>query len=121
MWAIECTNRHLMGHQGAEPLAGKPGVKVQRRRLDLERWRAQMRKIEVDGMIGRRADRAWMARKQGQGRAMNMPACDELDSRMAPDDGCQFIGVLQILAIHVPDSCDERRMVQEQKRRSIRR
>jgi len=121
MRTVKRTDRHLMGHQGAEPLAGKPGVKVQGRRLDLERRLAQLREIEIHRMIGRRADRAWTAREQRQGRPMYMPAGDELDSRMAPDDRGQFAGVMQILAIHVPDTCSERRVVQEQERWSIDR
>ena len=121
MRAVEAADRHLMGHEGAEPLARKPGVKMQGGRLDLEARLAQMREIEVNSMIGRRADRAGTTREYRERRAMNMPAGDKLDPRMTADDRSQRVGVLQILAIHVPDARDERWMMQEQERRPIRR
>ena len=58
MWPVELADRHLMGHEVAESLARKPGVEVEGRRLDLEGRLAQFCEVEVDGMIGRRADRA---------------------------------------------------------------
>jgi len=40
MRAVELADRHLMSDQLAEPLAFEPGVKVEGRLFDLERWRA---------------------------------------------------------------------------------
>ena len=119
MRPVELADRHVMGHELPKSLALEPGVEMECGRLDLERRSAQLREIKIDRMIGRGADRAWTAREQGQGRPMYMSAGDELDSRMAPDDRGQLVGVMQILAIHVPDTCSERRVVQEQERRSI--
>ena len=56
-----------------------------------------------------------------QRRAVDVAGGDQLHARMTPDDGCEFAGVAQILAVHVPDAGHERRMVQEQQRRPVRR
>ena len=57
MRAVEIPDRDVMGNEAAESLAGKPGVEMEGRRLDLERGFAQFGQIEVHGVIGRRADR----------------------------------------------------------------
>src|SRR5271156_3215121 len=63
MWSVELADRHLMGHEVAEALARKPSVEVEGRRLDLEGWFSQFCEVQVDGVIGRRADRAGPACK----------------------------------------------------------
>ena len=52
---------------------------------------------------------------------MNVAGGDQLHARMAPDDGREFAGIEEILAVHVPDAGLERRMVQEHQRRPVRR
>ena len=72
-------------------------------------------------MIRRRANRGGNAGEHRQRRAMNVAGRDQLHARMTPDDRREFAGILEILAVHVPDAGLERRMVQEQQRRPIRR
>ena len=103
-----------MGDDVAKSLAGKPGVEMEGGRLDLERWLAQFRQIQIDGVIWRGTNRGRHARKHRQGRAMNMAGGDQLHARMTSDDGGKFAGIEKILAVHVPDAGLERRVVQEQ-------
>ncbi len=58
MWPIEFADRHLMGHDMTKPFTGKPDMEVEGWRLDPERRLAQMVEIEVDRVIGSRANRA---------------------------------------------------------------
>src|SRR6202035_1251201 len=78
MRSVEIPDRDLVGHHAAEPLARKPAVKMKRRRLDLERGVAQLRQIEIDGVIGRRADRGRDTGKHRQGGAMDVTGGDPL-------------------------------------------
>ncbi len=119
MRTVKCPDRDLMGDDGAKSLARKPGVEVEGRRLDLERRLAQLGEIEIDGVVRRRTDRGRHAREHRQRRPVNMAGRDQLHARMTPDDGCEFDGVEEILAIHVPDAGLERRMMQEQQRGPI--
>ncbi len=73
-----------------------------------------MLQIEIDRMVGRRADRGRHAGEHRQRRAVNMAGGDQSHARMAPNDRREFAGVEQVLGIHVPDTGDEWRMVQEQ-------
>jgi hypothetical protein len=86
------------------------------RRLDLERRLTQMIEIELDGMVGNRADCARAACEHRQRRAMNVTGCDQLHARMTLNDCSQFSGIVQVLAIHVPNAGQERRMMQEDER-----
>ena len=113
MRPIKIADRHLMGHHAAKPLPRKPGVEMKGRRFDLERRFAQLREIEVDGVIGRGADRGGDTGENGQGRAMDMAGGDQLYARMAPYDRSKFSGVEQVLAVHMPNAGRERRMMQE--------
>src|ERR1700736_2889800 len=79
-----------------------------------------MLKIKVDRMVGRWTNRGRHARKHGQYRAVNMAGCDQSHARMAFDDRRELAGVDEILAIHMPDACDKRRMMQEQQRGPVR-
>ena len=121
MRPVEIADRNLMRNDAAESLARKPGVEMKCRRLDLERWLSQVFQIQIDRMVGRRANRGRDTGKHRQRRAMNVPGGDQPHARMAPDDRREFAGIEQILAVHVPDAGLERRMVQKQERRSVRR
>ena len=72
MRAVEISDRDVMRDHAAEPFSRKPGVKVKRRWLDLERRLAQMLNIEVDGVIGGRTDRGWHACNHRQDSSMNV-------------------------------------------------
>jgi len=76
MRAVKAPDRHLMRDDRAKPFTRKPGVQVEGRRLDLERWLAQLGQIEIDGRIdlhGRTLNEAHAAllhflhRAQGEG------------------------------------------------------
>src|ERR1700722_5684145 len=121
MRPVEIADRDLMGDDAAEPFPWKPGMEMKGRRLDLEGWFTQFRKIEIDRMIWSGANRGWDAGKHREGGTVNMAGSNQLHARMRLDDGSQFPCVWQILAIHLPDPGLERRMVQEQQRRPIRR
>ena len=82
MRAVESPDRDLMGDDGPEALSRKPGVEMEGRRLDLEGGFAQLRQVEIDRMIGGRADCGRHARKHGQCRAMDMPRGDQLHAGM---------------------------------------
>src|SRR4029079_12593484 len=109
-------NRHLMSDQGAEALAGKPGVKVKSGRLHLERGRAEFSEIKIDRVVRRRTDRGRNTRKHRQRRPVNMAGRDELHARMTPDDGFESGAFKLMLALHVRDAGLERRMMQKQQR-----
>src|SRR5687768_10135508 len=104
MWPVEGTYGDLMGHDRAKPLARKPAMEVEGRRLDLEGGLTQLSQIEIDGMIRGWADRGRNARKHGQCRAMNMPRCDQLHAGMTAHDGRKIACVEEILAVHVPNA-----------------
>ena len=57
MRPVEIADRNLMRNDAAESLARKPGVEMQCRRLDLERWLAQFCQIQIDRVIWRRTNR----------------------------------------------------------------
>src|ERR1700686_4417332 len=57
MRSVKIADRNLMGNEAAKSLAGKPVVEIKGRRLDLERRLSQLLQIEIDRVIGRRADR----------------------------------------------------------------
>ena len=61
MRAVEGPDRDLMGDDGAEPFARKPGVQMKRRRLDLERGLAQFGR-DRDRRRGSAPGRSWSAR-----------------------------------------------------------
>src|SRR5262249_8603364 len=119
MRPIELPDRYLMRDEAAKTLTGKPGVQVKGRGLDLERRLAQLRQVEVDRMIGRRAYRGRDARKHRQCCAMDVAGRDKLDARMTPDDRRKLIRIEEILPVHVPDAGLERRMMQKEKRRFL--
>src|SRR5207245_4317551 len=119
MRAVELADRHLVSDHAAKVSVRKPAVEMKGRRLDLERGLAQVRQIEIDRMVGRRADRRRHTGEHRQRRAMNMAGGDEFYPRMVADDRRKIIRIEQILAIHVPDTGDERRMVQEYPRRPL--
>src|SRR5258707_840547 len=121
MRSVEFSYGHAMGHHLAKTLAGKPGMQVKRRRLDLEGRLAQFAEIEIDGMIGRRADGGRDTGKSRERGAMHVARGNELDARMFRDDGRKRAGVEKILPIHVPDAGAEWRVMQEQQRRPLRR
>ena len=113
MRAVKLADRDLMCHEVAESFARIPDVKMKCGRLDLEREFAQPCEVEVDSMIWRRTYRAKTAGEHRQGRAMDMPAGDELDARVTPDNRGKLASVMEVVLIHVPDPRNEGRMVQE--------
>jgi hypothetical protein len=113
VWTIELADRNLVGNDAAESLAGKPAMEVKRRRFDLERWLAQLIEVEIDGMVGRGADRGRHARKYRERGAMNVTGRDQPHGRMALHDRGKIAGIEQVLAVHMPDAGPERRMMQE--------
>jgi hypothetical protein len=113
---VKRTNRHLMRDHGAEAIAWKPGVKVKRWRLYLERGVAEFSQIEIDRVVRRRANRGRYACKHRQRSPVNMTGSHELHARMTPDDGFEFVGVEEILPIHVPDAGLEWWMMQKHER-----
>ena len=119
MRTVKCPDRYLVSNHGAEAFARKPGVKVKGRRLHLERGCAEFSQIEIDRVVRRGTNRGRHTGKHRQRRPMNMPGSHELDARITPDDGFEFAGVEQILAVHVPDAGLERGMMQEQQRRPV--
>jgi hypothetical protein len=121
MRPVERADRDLVCDDVAESLPRKPAVQVKRWRLDLERGLPQFLQIQINSMIWGRTDRGRNAAEHRQGCAMNVAGGDQLHPRMAPDNRLQFVGIAEMLAIHVPDSSLEWRMVQEQQRRPIRR
>lgn len=114
MRAIEIADWELVGNDAAKPLAGKPDVQMKGRRLDLERWLAQFRQIEIDGVVWRRANRGRHIGKRRERCAMDVAGGDQLHARMALDDIRELVGILEILPVHMPDAGLERRMMQEQ-------
>src|SRR6187399_1521349 len=117
MRAVEGTYGDLMGHDSAIPLARKPAVEMEGGWLNLEGGLTEFGQIEIDRVVRSRADRGRHARKHGQCRTMDMPRCDQLHAGMAAHDGCELARVEEVLAVHVPNACLERRMVQKQERR----
>src|SRR5882757_1284736 len=79
---VERADRNLMRDDVAELLSRKPGMEVERRRLDLERRLAQFRQIQINRVIGRGADRRRHARKHGQFGTVNMAGRDEAYTRV---------------------------------------
>ena len=61
MRSVEIADENLMCHHAAESLPRKPAVEMKGRRLDLERWLAQLFQIQIDRVIRRRANRGWEA------------------------------------------------------------
>ena len=116
MRSVELPDRHLMRDKAAKVLAGKPGVQMKGRWLDLERRLTQLRQIKIYCVIWRRADRGRNAREHRQRRAMNVTGRDQLHAGMALNDCSQFSSIMQVLAIHVPNAGQERRMMQEHER-----
>src|SRR6185312_6766700 len=121
MWAVEASDRDLMGYDAAIPLARKPGVEVEGGRLNLEGGLAQFGQIEIDGMVRGRADRGRHACKHGQCGAMDMARCDQLNTGMTAHGRGQIGRIEEVLAVHVPDPRLERWMMQKQQRRTIGR
>src|SRR5579863_3371238 len=121
MRSVKAPDRDLMGDDTAKSLSRKPAMEMERWRLHLEGRRAQLGQIEVDRMIWRRTDRRCYARKHRQRRTMNVAGGDQPCAWMPPDDLRQFAGIEEVLAIHMPHAGLERRMMQEQQRRSILR
>src|SRR6185295_9858239 len=121
MRPVEATYGDLMGDNRAESLARKPAMEVEGGRLDLEGGFTPFGQIEIDGMVRGRADRGRHTRKHGQCRAMDMPRCDQLHAGMTAHDGREIARVEEILAVHVPNACLERRMMQKQERRPVGR
>ena len=70
-------------------------------------------------MVGSRADRAGHARKNRQGRTVDMAAADKLDPGMALNDFGQRARIAKILAIHVRYAGQEGWVVQKQQRRAL--
>src|ERR1700741_4527434 len=103
-----------MGHEPTKTFARKPGVEVEGRRLDLERWLTPLVEVEVDGVVGSRANRAGDDGEQRKRRAMEVAAGDKPSTRMTPDDRLKFAGVLQVLTVHVPNAGRKRRVMQEE-------
>src|SRR5260370_34929000 len=103
MRPVEIADRNLMGNHAAKSLAGKPGVEMKCRRLDLERRLAQFCQIEIYGVIWRRTNRRLDSGEHRQDRAMNVTGGDQLRARMALGDSRKRAGLEQILVVHVPD------------------
>ena len=98
MRAVEIADRPVVRDHAAVPLAGKPGVQVERRRLDLERGRQARIEIERDRVIGRRANGRWNAGERGQRSAMDVAGGDQAGARVPPQDGGEIGGIVQVCA-----------------------
>src|SRR5947209_1524478 len=118
MRSVEIPDWHLMGHEMAAAIIRKPAVQMEGWRLDPERRLSQMREVEVNRGVWRGTDRAGDAGEHRYDRSMKMARCDQPHARMPSYDAGKLGGIAQILAIHVPDPGDERRVVQEQQRRT---
>lgn len=101
-------------------ISGLPDMKVEGRWFNDKGRHEGLAEIERHGMVGSRTDAGHPTRKAGRDRAVNMPGCHETDIRMAQDNRAKCLGVPQSLPIHMPDPGSERRVVQEQQRRSPR-
>lgn len=121
MRAVELPNWNLVRDQMSEALAWKPGVDVKSRWLHLERWLAELCQVQVDGVVRRRTYRRGNPGEGGQHGTMNVPTRDQPRTRVTPDDPCQFVGIEEVLSVHMPDATLEWWMMQEYQRRSIRR
>ena len=117
MRPVELADRNLMRHQMAAAFIRKPGVKMEGGLLDPERRLAQMREVEIDGVVWRGTDCAGHTRKHRHDRAMEVAGRNKSYPRMPLDDIGKLGRIAQVLTIHVPDAGDEGRMVQEQQRR----
>src|SRR6201991_3868045 len=118
--SVKPADRHMVCHHTAESLAWKQPGQVKSRRLDLERWLAQLCQVEVNRVVGYRADRGRDTGKRRECGTMNVAGGNELYARMTPDDRREFAGIEQVLAVHMPDAGREWRMVQEQQCRPLR-
>jgi hypothetical protein len=119
MRPVEVAERNLMRHHAAESFTWKPAVKMKGRLLHLEGWFAQLGEIKIDGMIWRRTNRGRNVTEHRQHGAMNVAGGDEPDPRIAGDNCSEFVCIMQILAIHVPNPRNERRVMQEQQCRPV--
>ena len=63
MRPVKIADRDLMGDDAAESLAGKPGVEMKGRRLDLERWLSQLRR-DPDRRRDLAPGKSWSGRRQ---------------------------------------------------------
>ncbi len=83
MRPVEIADGNVMGDDAAESLAGKPGVEMKGRGLDLEGRFAQLREIQIDRMIGGGTNRGWDTGEYRIGGAVNMTGGNQLNARMA--------------------------------------
>ena len=119
MWSVEFTDRNLVGDEMSTRIARKPSMEMKCRRFDPERRHPQLAEIQIDRVVGCRANGGGNSGKHGQHRTMDVPAADQPDARMPPDDLGERIGVEKILRVHVPDAALEGRMVEKQQRRPV--
>lgn len=104
--SFEVSDRHQMGHDGAETLVRlirKPGVQMKRRRFERERWGQTRVEIERNGVGGRNAGEC---RQRG---AVNVAGSDQSRALMSTQDGGETVGIAQALHVHVADAGGNRR------------
>ena len=92
-------------------------MQVECRRLDPEGRLPGATKVEIDGVVRRRADRRRNPRELRQHTPVHMARGDHAHPSMPSHDFPERGGVHEVLAVHVPDACNEGRMVQEYERR----
>src|SRR5689334_14861769 len=111
MRPVELPYWHVMGDDISKAFAGKPDMQMKGRWLHLEGRFAQLREVEVDGMIGGWADGRRHPREHRERRTVDMARCDKLDTGMTSNDLCKLVCIEEVLAIHMPNAGLERRMV----------
>src|SRR5262249_60567838 len=75
-----------MRDEAAEPVTGKPGMEMKRRRLDPQRGRMRGREIEIDRGIGRGADACRNSSKHRRRRPLDVASRNHAGTRVARED-----------------------------------
>ena len=119
VWTWELSDTDEVRHQASVRVPVEPSVQVKSRCFDPERRLPNASKVEIDGVVRRRADRRRDPRELRQHAPVHMARGDHAHPRLPPHDFREPGGVRQVLAVHVPDAGNEWRMVQEQERRPV--
>src|SRR5690242_12556043 len=92
----EVADRHVMRDQVAEAIAGKPGMQMKGRRLDLERRRQAFVEVEGHRMVGGRTDGRRNAGELRERRTVDVAGGHQPHARMLPQDAVERRGVAQV-------------------------
>src|SRR5262245_34104375 len=95
---------HDMGNHASKSFAGKPGMEMERRRLDPEHFRPARFELEGHGLLAGWADARADAREHGLRGAVDMPGGNQQCARVALENYRQSIGVTQPHRIRVDDA-----------------